>query len=65
MAPVKKKYGPHVKMLINKKLPMEHRIEVIRSIALHDSPDGIRNATGCADLEEAFVKAIIKVEPAA
>jgi hypothetical protein len=31
---------------------------------LHDSPDGIRNATGCADLEEAFVKAIITVEPA-
>lgn len=27
-------------------------------VALHDSPDGIRNATGCDDLEEAFVKAI-------
>ncbi len=33
-------------------------------VALHDSPDGIRNATGCADLEEAFVKAIEAVEPA-
>lgn len=33
-------------------------------VALHDSPDGIRNATGCADLEEAFVKAIEMVEPA-
>jgi len=33
-------------------------------VALHDSPDGIRNATGCADLEEAFVKAIELVEPA-
>ena len=33
-------------------------------VALHDSPDGIRNATGCADLEEAFVKAIDMVEPA-
>lgn len=32
-------------------------------VALHDSPDGIRNATGCADLEEAFVKAIDLVEP--
>lgn len=27
-------------------------------VALHDSTDGIRNATGCDDLEEAFVKAI-------
>ncbi len=27
-------------------------------VALHDSPDGIRNATGCDDLEDAFVKAI-------
>lgn len=27
-------------------------------VTLHDSPDGIRNATGCDDLEEAFVKAI-------
>jgi len=33
-------------------------------VALHDSPDGIRNATGCTDLEEAFVKAIKFVEPA-
>jgi sodium transport system ATP-binding protein len=34
-------------------------------VALHDSPNGIRNATGCEDLEEAFVKAIEQVEPAA
>ena len=34
-------------------------------VALHDSADGIRNATGCEDLEEAFVKAIKNVEPAA
>lgn len=27
-------------------------------VAIHDSPDGIRNSTGCDDLEEAFVKAI-------
>ncbi len=27
-------------------------------VALHDSPDGIRNATGCDDLEDAFVNAI-------
>jgi len=33
-------------------------------VAMHDSPDGIRNATGCTDLEEAFVKAILTVEPA-
>ena len=33
-------------------------------VALHDSADGIRNATGCDDLEEAFVKAIEAVEPA-
>ena len=33
-------------------------------VALHDSPDGIRNVTGCDDLEEAFVKAIKLVEPA-
>ena len=32
-------------------------------VALHDTPDGIRNATGRADLEEAFVKAIDMVEP--
>jgi len=31
-------------------------------VALHDSPDGIRNATGCDDLEEAFVKAVMQVE---
>lgn len=34
-------------------------------VALHDSPDGIRAATGCDDLEDAFVKAIHTVEPAA
>jgi len=34
-------------------------------VALHDSPEGIRNATGCEDLEEAFVKAIDMVEPPA
>ena len=33
-------------------------------VALHDTTDGIRNATGCDDLEEAFVKAIAMVEPA-
>jgi len=27
-------------------------------VALHDSPDGIRNTTGCDDLEDAFVRAI-------
>lgn len=31
-------------------------------VALNDSPDGIRNQTGCDDLEEAFVKAITAVE---
>ena len=31
-------------------------------VALHDTTDGIRNATGCDDLEEAFVKAIQMVE---
>ena len=31
-------------------------------VAIHDSPDGIRNATGCDDLEDAFVKAISRVE---
>ena len=31
-------------------------------VAVHDSPDGIRSATGCDDLEEAFVKAIDMVE---
>jgi sodium transport system ATP-binding protein len=30
-------------------------------VALHDSPAGIRNSTGCDDLEEAFVKAISNV----
>ena len=34
-------------------------------VALHDSADGIRNTTGCEDLEEAFVRAIRNVEPAA
>jgi len=33
-------------------------------VALHDTADGIRNATGCDDLEDAFVKAIERVEPA-
>jgi len=27
-------------------------------VALHDSAEGIRNRTGCDDLEDAFVKAI-------
>lgn len=31
-------------------------------VALHDSPDGIRNSTGCDDLEDAFVKAIDRAE---
>ena len=31
-------------------------------VAIHDSTDGIRAATGCDDLEEAFVKAIDMVE---
>jgi sodium transport system ATP-binding protein len=31
-------------------------------VALHDSPDGIRNRTGCDDLEDAFVKAIGRVD---
>jgi sodium transport system ATP-binding protein len=30
-------------------------------VVLHKSPDGIREATGCDDLEDAFVKAIGKV----
>ena len=34
-------------------------------VAIHDSTDGIRAATGCEDLEEAFVKAIDMVEPTA
>lgn len=31
-------------------------------VAVKDSPDGIREATGCEDLEEAFVKATAMVE---
>jgi len=31
-------------------------------VAMHDTPDGIREATGCEDLEDAFVKAIRSVE---
>lgn len=31
-------------------------------VAIHDTPDGIRNATGCDDLEDAFVKALGFVE---
>ena len=34
-------------------------------VALHDTADGIRNATGCDDLEDAFVRAIRMVEPVA
>jgi sodium transport system ATP-binding protein len=34
-------------------------------VALHDRPEGIREATGCDDLEDAFVRAIARVEPAA
>lgn len=30
-------------------------------VALHDTPDGIRHATGCEDLEDAFVSAISRV----
>lgn len=33
-------------------------------VALRDTADGIRNATGCDDLEDAFVKAIEMVAPA-
>ncbi len=33
-------------------------------VALHDTIEGIRNATACDDLEEAFVKAIEMVGPA-
>ena len=33
-------------------------------VAIDDSADGIRNRTGCDDLEDAFVKAIHRVEPA-
>jgi sodium transport system ATP-binding protein len=32
-------------------------------VAIDDSADGIRNRTGCDDLEEAFVRAIHMVEP--
>jgi len=32
-------------------------------VAIDDSADGIRNRTGCDDLEDAFVAAIEKVEP--
>ena len=32
-------------------------------VALHDTAEGIRNATGCDDLEDAFVKALEMVEP--
>lgn len=31
-------------------------------VAIHDTPDGIRNATGCDDLEDAFVKVISRWE---
>lgn len=31
-------------------------------VAIHDTPDGIRNATGCDDLEDAFVKVISRRE---
>ena len=31
-------------------------------VAVHDSPDGVRETTGCDDLEEAFVRAIDMVE---
>lgn len=31
-------------------------------VALHDTPDGIRNTTGCDDLEDAFVEAIAPLE---
>lgn len=30
-------------------------------VAMHDTPEGIRNTTGCDDLEEAFVRAIQRV----
>lgn len=33
-------------------------------VAIHDTADGIRNHTGCDDLEDAFVKAILEMEPA-
>jgi len=34
-------------------------------VALQDTADGIRNSTGCDDLEDAFVRAIEMVEPTA
>lgn len=33
-------------------------------VAIHDTADGIRNHTGCDDLEDAFVKAILDMGPA-
>jgi sodium transport system ATP-binding protein len=33
-------------------------------VAIDDSADGIRERTGCDDLEDAFVRAIEMVEPA-
>jgi sodium transport system ATP-binding protein len=33
-------------------------------VAMHDTAEGIRNRTGCDDLEDAFVKAIHEMEPA-
>ena len=33
-------------------------------VAIDDSADGIRERTGCDDLEDAFVRAIRMVEPA-
>jgi sodium transport system ATP-binding protein len=33
-------------------------------VAIDDSADGIRESTGCDDLEDAFVRAIEMVEPA-
>ena len=33
-------------------------------VAIHDTADGIRNQTGCDDLEDAFVKAILEMKPA-
>lgn len=33
-------------------------------VAIHDSPEGIREQTGCDDLEEAFVKALAFVDTA-
>ncbi len=33
-------------------------------VAIHDTAEGIRNRTGCDDLEDAFVKAIHEMGPA-